>query len=1190
MGFLNTLKAITGLKPSLTGKNRLVYRVLYYINNGVGNVRVLPTGIEADGIVERIKSFHITDFIPLSGIDISSGNLSEINKTIIEAVYQKDPSVTEKYYRLRALFGFLTFLSMISISFLLYKMAAKINSYSPSQIISEAIWIICGIYFFLQTLLFYRSRLKHFSMNISFSEAVNKEVKSLKNSVEQPFVTSVIPTYMEEPELLKRTLYSLCLQSYHNMKVVLILGNDVYSEDEEVRINTGQMRKMVAKIIVDLKNQRKLISKHLKEFRETSLHDKESICREYREMEKLFINISGWFMQKAKEFKHDEVKYPIDKYLIRNTFVSGYKYYKRKSFQLIARAKCVESENAISKPDLSTDINIIKEYYTELKGLFRITPEVFMRTKYENVEQERTKAGNLTAYCSLIGQRWVRRKQGNGKYMLVPGKEGKYIRTPEYFASFDSDTIAKPDYILRKIVFLERKENAKVGLIQSPYVVPTPEETNTASASGVHSYWFLPVSVGLTGFNSAFWLGFNGVMRFEAIRKIGFFMTDTIIEDTQNSIKLKMSGYEIITSPEEQCITFSPNNLRALKKQRIRWSCGGLEIARDLLKSIEDKKPGFNGFREKVLAFNYVLGLNTLSIATTALYIVQSPLSQEYYFVEALPFLLYIISYIIMVKSLTLYRWKHMLDGLAANIFLNLYHFAGTAKSIRGLFFKGKSRIFKPTPRTGKKGKSMLEDLEFFGLVFLFIWFGLRLTNQIENQVYYDIFPLYHLVSVVYGFHRFHLRNSVQEKVNKKEKLYRRNIKDTKKRLLLKPNKQSFIRFMRKASVIAGVAILSIAPLNHINDLILLNNIRKEVMLNLYDSKSSKTPLDAFVQAKRLGKGINIGNTYEVPKKGGWKLNLSGNYFEIIKSAGFDTVRIPVGWQYHVSRKKPYTIDEKFFQNIDWVIMTAKKYSLNTVLVYHYNFYELGGIYEDPMENQEVFLSIWEQIAQRYKDCDSSVYYELLNEPHGNLTSKIWNDLSKKTIDEVRKIDPYHTIILTCADWGTAYGLENLELPVDHSNIVYTFHTYTPVLFTHQGVKYAEEQYKSIRNLVWPGPPQNKFELPEKLEEDIPIKEWIEYYNLLPYEYNPGGPGPVLEELDMAFNWGKENNVPLWLGEFGVTTNADSESRVNWTSFITSEAEKRDIPWAYWDFSTSCRVYDPKEKKWDEELLKALIN
>ncbi|MGB4006799.1 MAG: cellulase family glycosylhydrolase, partial [Halanaerobiales bacterium] len=78
-------------------------------------------------------------------------------------------------------------------------------------------------------------------------------------------------------------------------------------------------------------------------------------------------------------------------------------------------------------------------------------------------------------------------------------------------------------------------------------------------------------------------------------------------------------------------------------------------------------------------------------------------------------------------------------------------------------------------------------------------------------------------------------------------------------------------------------------------------------------------------------------------------------------------------------------------------------------------------------------------------------------------------------------------------------------------------------------------------------------------------------------------------ELDRAVKWAQENKRPLYLGEFGAYERADLESRIRWTNFVAREAEKRNIPWAYWEFNSGFGIYDPVKDQWRDELLQALI-
>jgi endoglucanase len=49
------------------------------------------------------------------------------------------------------------------------------------------------------------------------------------------------------------------------------------------------------------------------------------------------------------------------------------------------------------------------------------------------------------------------------------------------------------------------------------------------------------------------------------------------------------------------------------------------------------------------------------------------------------------------------------------------------------------------------------------------------------------------------------------------------------------------------------------------------------------------------------------------------------------------------------------------------------------------------------------------------------------------------------------------------------------------------------------------------------------------------------------------------------------------------------DSRIRWTEFVRSEAERHGFAWAYWEFASGFGVYDPNAKVWRDGLLQALI-
>jgi len=71
--------------------------------------------------------------------------------------------------------------------------------------------------------------------------------------------------------------------------------------------------------------------------------------------------------------------------------------------------------------------------------------------------------------------------------------------------------------------------------------------------------------------------------------------------------------------------------------------------------------------------------------------------------------------------------------------------------------------------------------------------------------------------------------------------------------------------------------------------------------------------------------------------------------------------------------------------------------------------------------------------------------------------------------------------------------------------------------------------------------------------------------------------------------WAKENNRPIFLGEFGAYDKAPIESRVRYTDFVARTAESLGWSWAYWQFDSDFILWDMKADKWVDPILHALI-
>jgi endoglucanase len=316
--------------------------------------------------------------------------------------------------------------------------------------------------------------------------------------------------------------------------------------------------------------------------------------------------------------------------------------------------------------------------------------------------------------------------------------------------------------------------------------------------------------------------------------------------------------------------------------------------------------------------------------------------------------------------------------------------------------------------------------------------------------------------------------------------------------------------------------------------------------------KPAASETDIHAANKKLGRGINLGNALEAPREGEWGVTLKAGYFQAIKKAGFDSVRLPVNWSAHARAGAPYTIEAKFAARVDWAIDQALANKLNIIVnVHHYSEMDT-----EPDKHLPRLIGLWEQIAGRYKDRPAEVYFELLNEPHDKLTEEKWNAAIPQVLHAVRRSNPTRPVIVGPGQWNGIGALEKLRLPKAEQNLIVTVHCYDPFEFTHQGASWLKEAAR------WKG------------------KKWTG---------SDAEQAALRKKLQQAAAWGKKHDRPLFLGEFGVYEAADMDSRARWSRFMVAQAEKLTMSWAYWEFCAGFGAYDPRAEAWKEPLKNALL-
>ncbi len=345
-----------------------------------------------------------------------------------------------------------------------------------------------------------------------------------------------------------------------------------------------------------------------------------------------------------------------------------------------------------------------------------------------------------------------------------------------------------------------------------------------------------------------------------------------------------------------------------------------------------------------------------------------------------------------------------------------------------------------------------------------------------------------------------------------------------------------------RGALAASLAFLVIA-------VVLFSAACSEVDRTLDVSEVSSDPWEANAA---LARTINLGGVFEVGRGEQWGPDFQLDDVDSIAAAGFTAIRIPARWSDWSGATAPYAIEDEFFDRLDPVIDRAVELDLAVVVDVHH----FDALNDDPAANRLRFLAIWRQISAHYVDQPASVIFEILNEPNGELVGDDWTRLVADAVRVIRVANPGRTIIVGPALWYRVLDLPELTLP-DDDNLIASFHYYEPFVFTHQGAGFIEGAE------AWLGTPWGT-------DEDRAV---------------------IADQFAGAAAWANEQDRPMFLGEFGVLSEASREDRLEWLRFVRTVAESNDFSWGYWDWATvDFGAFDDGAEAWDDELIGALIS
>lgn len=275
--------------------------------------------------------------------------------------------------------------------------------------------------------------------------------------------------------------------------------------------------------------------------------------------------------------------------------------------------------------------------------------------------------------------------------------------------------------------------------------------------------------------------------------------------------------------------------------------------------------------------------------------------------------------------------------------------------------------------------------------------------------------------------------------------------------------------------------------------------------------------------------------------------------FRRIKAWGFDHVRLPVD-HVNVFTGPGLAPDETVLALLDRAVDGLTATGLCVILDLHkcpgHDFHAGAtrdqAFFHDPACRAQA-RQVWTHLAERFGP-RPGVLLEILNEPVAP-DAAVWNTVKDEMAAHIRRHAPRSTLVVGSNRWNNAGEFAQLT-PVDDDNVLYSFHFYHPLPFTHQLAPWIADPYFAAHRTYpgdYPPPPDTATRLPPDTGrwDRARLEQAIE---------------PVVRFRD-------RHQVPVACNEFGVYAGgADRASQLAWMTDVLSMLRERAIGWSYWNY------------------------
>lgn len=262
-----------------------------------------------------------------------------------------------------------------------------------------------------------------------------------------------------------------------------------------------------------------------------------------------------------------------------------------------------------------------------------------------------------------------------------------------------------------------------------------------------------------------------------------------------------------------------------------------------------------------------------------------------------------------------------------------------------------------------------------------------------------------------------------------------------------------------------------------------------------------------------------------------------------VGAAGFNTIRIPVSWGQYTTGSN-YQIPDFWMSRVKEVVDYAIDNGMYVILNTHHDTNYYSPTNAKKAQSERYFKSIWTQVGNKFKDYDSHLVFETMNEPRLVGTSDEWwfprNNPSNAVREAIACINDYNQVALDAIratggnnatrcvmvpGYDASYDgcmVDSFKLPRDSASgrLIVSVHAYTPYDFALN--KNGTDKF-----------------------------------------YDTASLDSLFSDLNGKF---LNNRIPVVIGEMGASNKNNTSERVKWADYyFGSAARYSNLAMCLWD-------------------------